>query len=89
MGKQHTITAADAIREVSRTDGIHHTNSYIVRAVKARYGITVSQVQLIQSIGPFKSRRHLPKSLTRMAKAFLAACNSDVRLAIGVIKNAS
>ena len=83
------LVAADCIRAVAKQIGYWHRNDVIIEAVHNRYRLKVGQVQVIQAIGCWKNRRVLPTSILKLAHMFLAACNNDERLVIGVIKNAA
>ncbi|MCH9776310.1 MAG: hypothetical protein K0U90_07750 [Planctomycetes bacterium] len=88
MSKQLKKSGCDAIRSIASKFGFGHSNRFYIDQVRREYGMTVSQVQVIQSIGAAKTRQITvePHMLIK-AQELLIACNHDmalVRAAVGV-----
>lgn len=83
------ITGTDAIRAVAQKHGYQHSNSFYIKKVQHDYGIRVTQVAVIQSVGAAKHRtKSVPGDVVKAAKKLVAVCLHDkylVRAAIAEV----
>ena len=75
------ITGCDAIRSIAHKHGFGHSNKFYIDRVRKDYEMSVTQVQIIQSIGAAKTRRIMVEPIMlNKAQELILACNYDMAL---------
>lgn len=83
----YDITGAQAIRETAKKYGLCHSNKFYINQVLRDFGMSVTQTQIVQTIGAAKTRRiTVEPSMLKKARSLIDSCHQDIALAMTALK---